>query len=71
MSEQRQPYMTATHPYSIAKDDPVTLVTTKRKAALVHRVETLSNLHKRGDVGKFAVVDLETLEIGSIIAFEP
>jgi hypothetical protein len=72
MTEPRQPYIvaTATGPFNIKLDESVTLVTTKRKAALVHRVETLSNQHKRGEVARFAVVDLESLEIGSIIAFE-
>jgi hypothetical protein len=71
MTEQRTPYVTtATAPHIVVKSEAVTLVTTKQKAALVHRVETLSNQHKRGDVARFAVVDLETLEVGSIIAFE-
>lgn len=71
MSEQRAPYtITATAPHVIVKDSSVTLVTTKAKAALVHKIENLSNQHRRGDVARYALVDLETLEIGSIIAFE-
>jgi hypothetical protein len=70
MSEQRVPYVTATAPHVIVKNETVTLVTTRDKARLVHRVEALSNQHRRGDVARYAVVDLETLEIGSIIAFE-
>lgn len=70
MTEQRAAYTTATAPHVIVKDSSVTLVTTKAKAALVHRIERLSNQHKTGDVARFALVDLETLEVGSIIAFE-
>lgn len=70
MTEPRPFYATATQPHTISRDESVTLVTTKRKAALVHRVEALSNQHRRGDVARYAVVDLETLEVGSIIAFE-
>jgi hypothetical protein len=70
MTEPRPVYTTATHPHVIVKSETVTLVTTKQKAALVHRVECLSNQHKRGDVARYALVDLETLEVGSIIAFE-
>jgi hypothetical protein len=69
MSERREPYVTATAAYTIV-ESPVTLVTTKQKAAMLHRVERLRNAHKRGDVARFAVVDLETLEVGSITAFE-
>ena len=69
MSEQREPYATATSAYVIV-ESPVTLVTTKQKAAMLHRVEKLRNDHKRGGCARFAVVDLETLEIGSVIAFE-
>lgn len=70
MTEPRAPYVTATQPHVIVKSSVVTLVTTSDKAALLHRVETLSNQHRRGDVARYAVVDLETLKIGSIIAFE-
>jgi len=70
MSETLPAYITATYPHVIVKDSSVTLVTTKSKAALLHRVEELSNQHRRGDVERFAVVDLETLQVGSIIAFE-
>lgn len=70
MGETRAPYVTATAPHVIVKSSVVTLVTTSDKAALLHRVETLSNQHRRGDVARFALVDLETLEVGSIIAFE-
>ena len=70
MSETRPAYITATHHHVIVKDSSVTLVTTKSKAALLHKVEELSNQHRRGDVERFVVVDLETLKVGSIIAFE-
>lgn len=69
MSEQRAPYITATHPHTLVNSS-TTLVTTKAKAALLHKIEALGNQHRRGDVARYALVDLETLEVGSIIAFE-
>ncbi len=70
MTEPRPTYATATAPYAIARDEAVTLTTTTRKAALLHHVEALRNKHRRGDVARYALIDLETLEVGSIIAFE-
>lgn len=70
MSEQRIPYITATAPHIISREESVTLVTTKRRATCHYKLSELSNKHRRGDVARYAIVDLETWEIGSIIAFE-
>jgi len=72
MSEQRAPYTiaTATRPFSVSRDESVTLVTTKRKASFLHKIETIGNQSKRGDTTPWVLVNSETLEVGSIIAFE-
>lgn len=70
MSEQRAPYATATATPVLHSDAPATLVVSKDMARFVHDVQRLRNEAKRGDVAGYAVVKLDDLSIGSIIAFE-